>query len=409
MNKFDKEMRRLAKQSKCPTSKNYEIKINNLLEDLRKEANVQTTGKAVRQPIFKLGIAACALTVICLVSVPVTAQIIDYVKQRMLSMSDKEFEEIAESNDEHNMTREHDTEAITYSREMTQQEEKRYSELRNKYENEGIFPEGKLQIVDKLEDSENIDSLVYETYNKKLFLPENELSDEELLEIIDYYHKSDYVVQNSDEAKVFIEAQHEAQQKYQSDPYPNATDLSEEEAAAKAAFYLGTMYGLDFAAMDKTIEFVVSEQPVSDNYADWEVTFKGADGFNYLIKLAQNTGQISLVQVFKGETFCGEPGEDAEINETLYTSIYEQTKERFEKMYPSSEITKGLIAYGKTEDNKAAYGLLDVKFFTKDGYFFVFQYVLEDGIYDYLMVDQHEYDSYLDSSRDNYLVILMDE
>ncbi len=405
MNKFDKEIRRLAKQSKCPTSKNYEIKMNDLLEDLGKEAFSHTTKKVSSRPFFKFGIAACALTVICLVSVPVTAQIIDYVKQRMLSMSDKEFEEIANSNDEHNFTREHDTEAITYSREMTRQEEKRYSELRDKYENEGVFPEGKLQIVDKLEDSENIDSLVYETYNRKLFLPEKELSDEELLEIIDYNYKSDYVVQNSDEAK----ALKEAWQKYLSDPYPNATDLSEEEAAAKAAFYLETMYGLDFTAMDKTIEFVASEQPVSDNYADWEVTFKGADDFNYLIKLSQNTGQVSLVQVFKGETFCGKPGEDAEINEALYTSVYEQTKERLQNMYPSSGITKGLVAYEKTEDNKAADGLLDIKFFTEDGYCFYFQYILEDGLYDYLMTFQHEYDSYLDSSRNDYLVILMDE
>ena len=405
MNKFDKEIRRLAKQSKCPTSKNYDIKMNNLLEDLGNKTASQTTKKAASQPFFKLGIAACALTVICLVSVPVTAQIIDYVKQRMLSMNDKEFEEIADSNDEHNMTREHDTEAITYSREMTQQEEKRFSELRDKYKNEGIFPEGKLQIVDKLEDSENIDSPVYETYNKKLFLPEKELSDEELLEIIDYNYKSDYVLQNSDEAK----ALKEARQKYQSDPYPNATDLSEEEAAAKAAFYLETMYGLDFTAMDKTIEFVESEEPVSDNYADWEVTFKGADDFNYVIKLSQNTGQISSVRVFKGETFLGEPGEDAEINESLYTSLYEQTKERLQNMYPSSEITKGLIAYVKTEDNKAAYGVLDIKFFTKDGYCFYFQYVLEDGIYDYLFTFQQEYDPYLDSSQGDYLVILMDE
>lgn len=405
MNKFDKEIRRLAQQSKCPTSKNYEIKMNNLLEDLGKEASGQTRKKAASRPFFKLGIAACALTVICLVSVPVTAQIIDYVKQRMLSMSDREFEEIADSNDEHNITREHDTEAVTYSREMTQQEEKRYSELLDKYENEGIFPEGKLQIVDKLEDSENIDSLVYETYNRKLFLPEKELSDEELLEIIDYNYKADYVLQNSDEAK----ALKEAQQKFQSDPYPNATDLSEEEAAAKAAFYLGGMYGLDFSAMDKTIEFVQSEQPVSDNYADWEVTFKGADDFNYLIKLSQNTGQISSVQVFKGEAFCGEPGEEAEINEMLYTSVYEQTKERFKNMYPSSEIAKGLVAYTKAENGKAEYGLLDIKFFTKDGYCYYFQYVLEDGIYDYLMVFQSEYDSHLESSKGDYSVILMDE
>ncbi len=405
MNKFDKEIRKLAKQSNCPTSKNYEIKINNMLEDRGNEASRQPAKKAVGLPFFKVGIAACALTLICLVSVPVAAQIMDYVKQRMLSMSDKEFEEIAASNDEHNITREHDTEAITYSREMSEQEEKRYSELRDKYENEGLFPEGKLQIVDKLENTETIDSPVYETYNRKLFLPEKELSDEELLEIIDYSKKSDYVLQNSSEAKVLKEAL----QKYQSDPYPNATDLSEEEAAAKAAFYLESVYGIDSATMDKTAEFVASDNPTSDNYADWEVTFKGTDDYNYIVKVSQNTGMISSINVFKGETFCGYPGQPAEINETLYTSVYEQTKDIFESMCPSLEITKGLIAYSKTEDNKADYGLLDIKFFTKDGYCFYFQYILEEGVYDYLMVFQSEYDSYLHSSQGDYLVIPMEE
>ncbi|MBD5106036.1 MAG: hypothetical protein HDT41_03540 [Lachnospiraceae bacterium] len=405
MNKFDKEIRRLAKQSNCPTSKNYEIKIDNILEDLGNEASRQPAKKAGNLPFFKVGIAACALTLICLVSVPVAAQIMDYVKQRMLSMNDKEFEEIAASNDEHNMTREHDTEAITYSREMSEQEEKRYSELRDKYENEGLFPEGKLQIVDKLENPETIDSLVYETYNRKLFLPEKELSDEELLEIIDYYRKSDYVVQNSGQAKVIKEAL----QKYQSDPYPNATDLSEEEATAKAAFYLESVYGIDSATMDKTAEFVASDGPISDNYADWEVTFKGTDDFNYIVKVSQNTGLISSMQIFKGETFYGYPRPAAEINETLYTSVYEQTKDIFESMCPSLEITKGLIAYSKTEDNKADYGILDIKFFTKDGYGFYFQYILEEGVYDFLFVDQCEYDSELNSSWGDYLVIPMEE
>lgn len=405
MNKFDKEIRRLAKQSNCPTSKNYEIKIDNILEDLGNEASRQPAKKAGSLPFFKVGIAACALTLICLVSVPVAAQIMDYVKQRMLSMNDKEFEEIAASNDEHNITREHDTEAITYSREMSEQEEKRYSELRDKYENEGLFPKGKLQIVDKLENPETIDSLVYETYNRKLFLPENELSDEELLEIIDYYKKSDYVVQNTGQAKVIKEAL----QKYQSDPYPNATDLSEEEATAKAAFYLESVYGVDSATMDKTAEFVASDGPISDNYADWKVTFKGADDFNYIIKVSQNTGLISSIEVFKGETFYGYPRQAAEINETLYTSVYEQTKDIFESMCPSLEITKGLIAYSKTEDNKADYGILDIKFFTKDGYGFYFQYILEEGVYDFLFVSQCEYDSYLNSSQGDYLVILMEE
>ncbi|MBD5464830.1 MAG: hypothetical protein HDR22_03265 [Lachnospiraceae bacterium] len=405
MNKFDKEIRKLAKQSNCPTSKNYEIKINNMLEDLGKEASRQPAKKAANLPFFKVGIAACALTLICLVSVPVAAQIMDYVKQRMLSMNDKEFEEIAASNDEHNITREHDTEAITYSREMSEQEEKRYSELLDKYENEGLFPEGKLQIVDKLENPETIDSLVYETYNRKLFLPEKELSDEELLEIIDYYRKSDYVVQNSGQAKVIKEAL----QKYQSDPYPNATDLSEEEAAAKAAFYLEAVYGLDSATMDKTAEFVASEDPISDNYADWKVTFKGTDDFNYIVNVSQNTGLISSMQIFKGETFYGYPRQAAQINETLYTSVYEQTKDIFENMNPSLEITKGLIAYSKTEDNKADYGLLDIKFFTRDGYCFYFQYILEEDVYDFLYVSQCEYDSYLESSWGDYLVIPMEE
>ena len=115
------------------------------------------------------------------------------------------------------------------------------------------------------------------------------------------------------------------------------------------------------------------------------------------------------MQIFKGETFYGYPRQAAQINETLYTSVYEQTKDIFENMNPSLEITKGLIAYSKTEDNKADYGLLDIKFFTRDGYCFYFQYILAEDVYDFLYVSQCEYDSYLESSWGDYLVIPMEE
>ena len=83
--------------------------------------------------------------------------------------------------------------ADTFSRELSQKEQKRLNELAEKYQTEGLFPDGSiLQISDKSEIVS--DQICFLAQNSTFYLPEKALNDEQMLELIDFYAKRDYSV-----------------------------------------------------------------------------------------------------------------------------------------------------------------------------------------------------------------------
>ncbi|MDE6714057.1 MAG: hypothetical protein K2K20_10005, partial [Lachnospiraceae bacterium] len=78
-----------------------------------------------------------------------------------------------------------------YSRELSQMESQRYEELNERYENEGIYSEMELTII-KTWDEYTGCGVAFCEENNQYCLPEGELSDSELLQIIDFDHKINY-------------------------------------------------------------------------------------------------------------------------------------------------------------------------------------------------------------------------
>lgn len=78
-----------------------------------------------------------------------------------------------------------------YSRELSQSESRRYEELEKRYEEEGIYSEAELSII-KTCDAYTGNGVAFCEENCGYCLPDGELSDGELLQIIDFDHKVDY-------------------------------------------------------------------------------------------------------------------------------------------------------------------------------------------------------------------------
>lgn len=85
-----------------------------------------------------------------------------------------------------------------YSREMSATEEEKFAELRDQYENEGLFPEQEIACV-KTEKDVKLGELCYCYENGTFYLPERELSEEELLQIVDFYYKVNYSLEKIQE------------------------------------------------------------------------------------------------------------------------------------------------------------------------------------------------------------------
>ncbi|MBO5487837.1 MAG: hypothetical protein J5988_13095, partial [Eubacterium sp.] len=281
MNKFDKEIIKLAKKSKCPVSIEYYERIDSLLKNL-KDKPVGVTKGQTPFSLFRACAAVCSLAAIIMISMPVCAKLGSYVKERMLQMSNEELESYMEASDQNNMTAAHNVEALTYSRELSEEELIRYNDLFEKYENEGLFPEHDLPVVEKIQDSTTTEYPLYETSSYKCYLPERTLTDEELLQMIDFVHKLDYATSQTAEAQEILNNQKE----YEANPHPDENDLSEETAIAAASSYLEKILNKDCSSMEKSIEFWFGNGTSGEGYGEYLITFKAGDAESYLVSIS---------------------------------------------------------------------------------------------------------------------------
>lgn len=374
MNKFDKKIREMAKQSKCPVSKEYEESIERLLKTLKSDEVRSRKTKVA--PLFKFGMAACAVCTIMLASVPVAAKISDYVKERMSNMSEAEQEEYRETNNQEKLTSEHETEAIRYSREMSEEERARFQELSEKYETEGLFPEEEMQMIDQLEDNAEISAIVYEIYNREFFLPERDLTDEELLQIVDFFHKLDYSISQDEEVQAILAEQNKSNEN--SDSKEN--NMSEQEAIEKASAYLTEVIDGDAAAMDKTVEFRTGFE--YEGYDDYRVTFMDNENNSYSVEFNAKTGTLYRIDLSESSEIATEL---IEVNEELISSNYDKAKNIFTSaLGTDTKFVNSNCIYAINEDNDmqlAMYGSLIYIFELEDGTAYYVMYDLEHNVF----------------------------
>ncbi|MDE5717617.1 MAG: hypothetical protein K2I53_08405, partial [Lachnospiraceae bacterium] len=132
-------------------------------------------------------VTVCILTVSAL-SVPVRAVVESLVRERMESLPEEEVAEIALQ------TQKQHVEADGTTREYTEGEKERRGKLYAQYL-DGLFPTGELTQVDSEEEAGKHE-FCFLTTTSVFYLPMNrELTDEEILEQIDFQQKRDYALQ----------------------------------------------------------------------------------------------------------------------------------------------------------------------------------------------------------------------
>ena len=170
----------------------------------------------------KAAICAAAFIIIAgAVSVPVQAFVSNIVKARMESIPTEEVQEI------NDIVQEKEAEADGFSREYSDEEKERNKELWQAYK-DGKFPENDIAQVDNAEDAPE-GTLCYINSTGVFNLPAHEMTDEELLEIIDFQHKMSYAVSQSSAAQE-ARAEKEEEKSKQREIIEAAGGISEEEA-----------------------------------------------------------------------------------------------------------------------------------------------------------------------------------
>lgn len=192
------EMAQKEKNKRPLPPQGFDEHIETILEELPQKRRRHMSWKAAV-------ILAAALTV--MLSATVTAAV-NYARQRMEAMDEEEKQK-------HFQAAQNLSPSDFYSRELTDRENRRMEELRDKYYGEGLFPKGQLKLIEKPSEYDG-SGVAHLASRSTFFLPDNELSDEDMLQIIDFREKREFSIheaENASEAEGWDDASYEAAEK----------------------------------------------------------------------------------------------------------------------------------------------------------------------------------------------------
>ena len=215
-------------------------------EEMQKEIIMkvkrQTDRRAFgKKRLHQAAAAAAAFVLIAGAVIPSQAAIRYFVKDRLENIPKQELEAVNQM-----VQGQNNAEADSFSREYSKEEIKRMQQLQEAYQN-GRFPQQTITFTDSVGQIPN-DSLRYDSDTGFLFLPDRTLTDEELLQIIDFNYTRDYAVSQGTAAqearKEWEEKEEGLKAKVQKEGW-----ITEKEALQAAEVYLQTEFGLSAEGM----------------------------------------------------------------------------------------------------------------------------------------------------------------
>ncbi len=247
-------------------------------------------GKRTSDKRFRYSSALMALCIVGAIAISggsASAAYFSY-KNRVENMSQEEqegYQEVLEADDYY-------TCGDSMTRELTKAEKKKLIKLQDEYYKNGVFPEESVALLDKLSELKP-GQLAYVAEDNKLHLPETEMTDEQILQFIDYQAKYTYTIEKSveetepaevvDEAAVTVaekaEVNSDADTEALTDLSFNVSTEDEEVFKAQSKELIKDIYGEE---LDDTWSFYV-------NGGKWsEDDDLGEEGESYTITWAES-------------------------------------------------------------------------------------------------------------------------
>lgn len=215
-------------------------------EEMQKEIIMkvkrQTDRRAFgKKRLHQAAAAAAAFVLIAGAVIPSQAAIRYFVKDRLENIPKQDLEAVNQM-----VQGQNNAEADSFSREYSKEEIKRMQQMQEAYQN-GRFPQQTITFTDSVGQIPD-DSLSYDPDTSFLYLPDRTLTDEELLQIIDFNYTRDYAVSQGTAAqearKEWEEKEEGLKAKVQKEGW-----ITEKEALQAAEVYLQTEFGLSAEGM----------------------------------------------------------------------------------------------------------------------------------------------------------------
>lgn len=330
--------------------------------------NRKLTGHKTRKMAL---LAGCLLCFVMLGSFAFASS--NLLQTRMESLSDKERNVYV--TDAENSIADIDT----FSRDLTDIEKKRIDELVLLYKNEGIFPEGKLFVVENMDEVDE-DVLTFVSRESLFILPDRDLNDEEMLELIDFYYKRDYsIMQSSRAAALENENTNIVQEADSTIPVQEIKQIVE------------NIYDVQSDIYETSVE-----ADINQNYSILLKSTEDDKCFRIIYNV--DKGRIEELEYSQGIV---DYAEGIEVDTDEYINNFEYIKDILvEDLSVTGEMEKCYCDYNVMSDGSLVRGIISYLFIMENGECYVVKYNCKDKVVsNILLLDYQYYQKIIDSNE----------
>lgn len=362
---FDVKFSELLQKSEFELPNSYEMRFQNTLEKI--------SAKKAKRYFLLFHSKVAAVIALCVVSLSLSigaGAAINLYIQRMNSLNE---EEMLTYNSEVQNT---DKEADSFSRQLSKLERDKMLEFREEYETEGRFPTKEILKVQKKSEVVH-GELCFCVENSTFYLPKQELTDDELLQIIDFMEKRDYSVRKKNSVSELPSSENEK--------------VSEDEAVEFAKKILADVYNLDITYADEEIEFVTTQNSKGEKLSSYFVYLKNRKWeFDATVEIDSETGVLNGIDIdnkSKEECISG-----IKVEKKRYQEYGSEIRQLYEHLQYGKNIKKMWVTYNYLEDGTLNRGNVKYVIETEDGRGYVFIYSINaDIVYDIYQIPDIEF------------------
>ena len=362
---FDVKFSELLQKSEFELPNSYEMRFQNTLEKI--------SAKKAKSYFLLFHSKVAAVIALCVVSLSLSigaGAAINLYIQRMNSLNE---EEMLTYNSEVQNT---DKEADSFSRQLSKLERDKMLEFREEYETEGRFPTKEILKVQKKSEVVH-GELCFCVENSTFYLPKQELTDDELLQIIDFMEKRDYSVRKKNSVSELPSSENEK--------------VSEDEAVEFAKKILADVYNLDITYADEEIEFETTQNSKGEKLSSYFVYLKNRKWeFDATVEIDSETGVLNGIDIdnkSKEECISG-----IKVEKKRYQEYGSEIRQLYEHLQYGKNIKKMWVTYNYLEDGTLNRGNVKYVIETEDGRGYVFIYSINaDIVYDIYQIPDIEF------------------
>lgn len=362
---FDVKFSELLQKSEFELPNSYEMRFQNTLEKI--------SAKKAKRYFLLFHSKVAAVIALCVVSLSLSigaGAAINLYIQRMNSLNE---EEMLTYNSEVQNT---DKEADSFSRQLSKLERDKMLEFREEYETEGRFPTKEILKVQKKSEVVH-GELCFCVENSTFYLPKQELTDDELLQIIDFMEKRDYSVRKKNSVSELPPSENEK--------------VSEDEAVEFAKKILADVYNLDITYADEEIEFETTQNSKGEKLSSYFVYLKNRKWeFDATVEIDSETGVLNGIDIdnkSKEECISG-----IKVEKKRYQEYGSEIRQLYEHLQYGKNIKKMWVTYNYLEDGTLNRGNVKYVIETEDGRGYVFIYSINaDIVYDIYQIPDIEF------------------